>query len=446
MPENSKKVLIISYYFPPSGGAGVQRTLKFVKYLRDFGWEPIVLTARDADYPVLDASLAAEIPEGVLIYRSKIIEPYKFYRKITGRGSDASTDMATLSLDENTKAKWSERLSEWVRSIFFVPDARIFWYFFAKRMGGKILREHQIRVIYSSAPPYTTHLIGRHLHKVSGLPWVADFRDSWIGWVSAPKWRPWFSRKVEQKMESSVLRDAQRILTVSNGVREDLISRNPEMAEKQWRLLPNGFDTADFQGLKPAIKNDKITITYSGSMYGPRNPESLLQALENLQADQNDVVERLVFRIIGRVGEPIERRIKTSSVATIFEFLPYMTHEQSLTYLLASDVLLLIIDDAPASRGILTGKLFEYIGAGKPILALAPDGEAAALVRKNQLGWVAGTRDKIEIEDKLKNLVQAFDDDSMNFNRNSELRQRFERRTQTAELAQILDGVCTNKA
>lgn len=423
----------------------MQRTLKFVKYLREFGWEPVVLTAQNADYPAYDESLAAEIPAGVKVYRSRIFEPYWLYRKLTGRRPDESTDIATLSLDASRKRKLGERISEWVRAALFVPDARIGWYGFAVRFGKKIIRREKIAVIVSSAPPYTTHLIGLKLHRLSGLPWVADFRDSWIGWVSAPQWRPKFSRWLEMKMESAVLKTAKQILTVSRGVEEDLLSRHPQQRDHRWRRLSNGFDSADFDGIAPAPKSGWLTITYVGSMYGARNPEYLLRALEALQKEQPSVVQQLRVRLVGRVGDSILSRIRSSAADEIFETIPYLPHGESLSYLLGSDVLLLIIDDAPGSSGILTGKLFEYIGAGKPIFALAPEGEAAELIRGNRLGWVAPCRDTVAIRAALLEMLAAYRDGAMTFDVNGTIRSKFERRSQTGELASILDEMITDR-
>lgn len=417
----------------------MQRTLKFVKYLRDFGWEPVVLTARDADYPAYDPSLEAEIPEGVKVYRARIVEPYGLYRKLTGRRPGESTDIATLSLDSTRRRKFSERFSEWVRAAVFVPDARIGWYAFAHRMGKKIVAKENIDVILSSAPPYTTHLIGLKLHRATGRPWLADFRDSWIGWVSAPQWRPKFSRALERRMERAVLNEANKILTVSRGVQEDLLSRHPEQRDGRWQLLSNGFDAADFTGIAPAPKDDKIIITYVGSLYGARNPEHLLRALESLQTTQRELLEKLCVRFVGRVGEPIAARIRSSPVNFIFEMIPYLPHRESLSYLLGSDVLLLIIDDAPANSGILTGKLYEYIGAGKPILALAPEGEAAELIRSYQLGWVAPPNDAAAILNILREIVNPGSKGEIAPRVDAAVRTQFERRHQTGELAGILD-------
>jgi len=438
----SKRVLIITYYFPPAGGAGVQRTLKFVKYLRDFGWEPVVLTARDADYPAYDPTLEVEIPADVKVYRSRIFEPYWLYRKLTGRGADESTDIATLSLGDSRQQKLGERISQWVRSAVFVPDARIGWLFFATPLGKKIVQSENIDVIFSSAPPYTTHLIGRELHRKTGLPWVADFRDSWIGWVSAPQWRPKFSWALERRMERAVLRDADRILTVSRGIQEDLLSRHPEQRGARWRFLSNGFDAADFVGVEPAGNHNKITITYVGSMYGARNPEYLLQALESLQKQQSKVINQLRVRLVGRVGESIAARIKSSVVNHVFELIAYVSHREALSYLLGSDVSLLIIDDTPANRGILTGKVYEYIGAGKPILALAPEGEAADLIRNHHLGWVAPPKDLAAIQSTLQEILLTIRrKESRVVKPGNSNRTAFERRHQTGELAKILDEI-----
>ena len=436
-----KKVLVITYYFPPSGGAGVQRTLKFIKYLRDFGWEPVVLTVKNADYPAYDETLESELPKGIQIYRSRIIEPYRLYRKFTGRRSDESTDIATQSLDQSQKRKLSERISEWLRSCFFIPDARISWLFFAYTFGKKILQQEEIELIYSSAPPYTTHLIGRKLSGFSKLPWVADFRDSWIGWLSTPQWRPRLSRAVERKMERAVLREADRIITVTYGVKEDLLSRHPEMRDERWVFLPNGYDPPDFECVIPKPKNEKMTITYIGSIFGSRNPEYLIRALESLKDDNSVLLEKLKFRFVGRVGAPILKRIECSPVKNLFEIVPYVTHAESLSYLTGSDVSLLIIDDVPASRGILTGKLFEYIGAGKPILALAPEGEAADLIRKNNLGVVVPPKDIKGIRTALTQLYKKRTGPQKIQHTDSNLREQFARREQTRRLAEILDDL-----
>lgn len=438
--KTNPKVLIVTYYFPPSGGAGVQRCLKFVKYLREFGWEPVVLTARDADYPAIDESLFREIPDDVAVYRSKIFEPYNFYRKLTGKKTGESMDIATLSRDAAQKQRLSERFAEWVRSWLFIPDARIGWKYFAVKMGLEIIRKEKIDVILSSAPPYTCHLIGRALSRKSGLPWVCDFRDSWVGWLSAAK-RSGLAHKIELKMEESVLKQAQRILTVSPGVAEDLLSRHPELRDDRWRQLPNGYDANDFQNIAPFTKDKqrKLTITYTGSLYGNRNPNYLMQAVRELLQEDPTWQNDLRFNFVGRVGGPIQALLEEDDFTGMVNLVPYVAHRESIQYLLSSDVLLLIIDDAPVNRGILTGKLYEYLGARKPILALAPEGNAADLIRDVKAGFVVAPKDVAAIKQTLKEIRERwkkqiletglFEDEKIN---------ALDRRALTGRLAEIL--------
>ncbi len=437
----TKKVLLIAYYFPPSGGAGVQRTLKFVKYLQEFGWQPVVLTVQNADYPAVDESLLAEIPQDTPVYRSKIAEPYAIYRRLTGQ-KNGPTDIAVLSRDPDQQLSLREKFSEWIRAAFFVPDARIGWLPFAASLGKKIIAREQIDLIYSSAPPYTAHLIAGRLHRRTGLPWVADFRDSWIGWLSAPQWRPLPSRAVEKWMERGVLRDATRVLAVSAGVREDLLSRHPHLRDGRWHILTNGYDSADFD--RPAApKSDHLTLLYTGSLYGHRDPEALIAAMEELDRQTPQLAERLRLRFIGRIAPIFQQRINSSPIRRFCEILPYLSHGESSAYLKASDVALLIIDDAPANRGILTGKLFEYIGAGKPILALAPEGDAADLIRSHNFGLVVPLGDTRRVFDVLRDFAARWPQPPLPPLAADKIRP-FERRTLTEKLATIFTEAISN--
>ncbi len=442
MPTNRKKVLVITYYFPPAGGVAVQRTLKYVKYLREFGWEPVVLTARCADYPVYDESLFSEIPEGVKVYRSLIFEPYKIYRRFTGRKADESTDIATLTLDEPTKNKFSERISEWIRSCFFVPDARIGWLFFATFLGKKILKDEKIDLIYSSATPYTTHLIGLKLRRFSKLKWVADFRDSWIGWHQTPQWRPGISNKIEYKMEGAVLQEADCVITASEGIKNDLLSRHSDLHEKKWVVITNGFDAEDFLGLEAMPGVNKLTITYTGSLDGVRNPECFISALENLSKEFEDLTENLHVRFVGRIGEPIVKRIEGSCVNSIFEMIPFVSHFDSLRYMLASDVLLILVDAADVNRAMISAKLFEYVGAGGTILAIAPQGDLTELICNNNLGFTVCPKNIAGIKSILQQLLKLFKSGGKFKPFDEQVANKFGRKGLTAKLSSVFNDLC----
>jgi glycosyltransferase involved in cell wall biosynthesis len=245
-------------------------------------------------------------------------------------------------------------------------------------------------------------------------------------------------------MENRVLAEADRILTVSSGVQEDLLSRHPGQRDSRWRYLPNGFDAADLAGITPKTRNPGFTLIYTGSMYGNRNPHFLLRALEKLAAENYPLLTSLHVRLVGRVGEPILKEIAASPVSHCFEHIPYVTHSESLQYLLAADAALLIIDDAPANRGIVTGKIYEYIGARLPILALAPEGDAADLIRQNGLGWCAPASDVTAIASALRQLLEGHQPE------NAELREKawqiFERREQTRQLAILFEELVSDRS
>jgi glycosyltransferase involved in cell wall biosynthesis len=431
-----KKVLIISYYFPPSGGAGVQRVLKFVKYLPQFGWEPIVLTVHEgAGFPARDPSLLKEIPKGIPVHRTKIFEPYSIYRKVTSKKKDEAIDIATLS---QTGLSLSERFSRFIRSTFFIPDARCFWKKHAVKTGQKIIDSQSIDLIFSSAPPYTCHRIGQQLQKYSALPWVADFRDSWVGWLSAPK--RWFlPHWIDRSMEHSVLRNADRCVTVSNGIREDLLSRNKRVDLDKWDLIPNGYDGEDFKNRNGNPSNDLFVLTYTGSLYGHRSPETLLSALERILQKHPELQNVIRIRFIGRVDAHFLEAFKR--FGTIIQYIPYVPHSESIRMLLDSTALLLIIDDAPANQSIITGKLYEYIGAKRPILALAPEGEAAQLIRQLNIGAVVHPNDASSIQKALEIWLDIWKRKKSIIKLSDDRIEQFDRKNLTKQLADVFDGL-----
>ena len=437
---DTKKVLFVAYYFPPAGGSGVQRVLKFVRYLPEFGWQPVVLTARNADYPTLDPTLSAEVPPGVQVVRSPIVEPYALYRRLTGREAAQHLDVAVLSRPEGEKQKLAERFSEWVRRTFFIPDARVGWTPFGVAAGLRILADPQVRVVVSSAPPYTTHVIGLGLHELSGKPWVADFRDSWVDWVSAPR-RRGLPRRLDVALEGLVVRKATRVVTVTRGVAEDLLSRHPEARDARWRLIPNGFDAADFADVVPRPRDGRLTLIYTGSLYGARRPTTLLEALRELAARNPEVLNELKMVFVGRIADTLREELLSSSLSGIVEIHEYVPHRESLAYLLAADVALLFIDDTPANRGIVTGKLFEYLGARRPVLAFAPpDGDAASLIRDLDAGWVVRPGDVAAATRALEEIYNRWKRGALR-PLATERVQPFERRELTRQLASLLDEV-----
>jgi glycosyltransferase involved in cell wall biosynthesis len=353
--------------------------LKFVRYLPEFGWDPAVLTVRDGDYPARDESLLAEIPPEVPVERTSIPEPYTLYRKLTGRTRGSPVDV-NVNQEAGARRPFRESVAEWVRGMFFIPDARVGWLATGIRPGVELARRFQADLVYSSSPPYTTALLGRAIARRAGIPWVPEFRDPWSGFLSAPK-RPEPARSFERRLEHGVYRDAPRIVVAWEGIARDFAEKYPGPDRSKFRWIANGYDPEDLAGASP-VANDRFTVVYTGSMYGVRNPEVFLRAAAKLLAAGRMDPSRVRLRFVGRFGDEVKAMFRRPGVAPVVEERGYLPHGESIQELLGAHALLLVVDDVPGAREIVPGKVFEYIGARRPILALAPEGAVAKLIRE----------------------------------------------------------------
>lgn len=440
-----KNVLIVAYYFPPSGGPGVQRVLKYVQYLREFGWEPIVLTVRDGNFPARDESLLKEIPDGVRVIRTEIFEPYDAYRKLTGKTKGTAIDVNTMH-KEGAKLSVSERLAEFVRATFFIPDARVGWYRHAIKAGMEAIAKHDIRAIYSSSPPYTCALIARGLKRKSGLPWVAGFRDPWTGFITTPK-RWAVPAAIDRRLERSVFETADAVEVAWLGIMKDAVRKYPTLPPGKFHHLPNGFDSADFPAVDPAKRTDmRFTLAYTGSMYGRRNPDAFLRAVEGLAA-RGDVDPALIrLRFIGRFGEEVMESFRTSPLGSAIEVVGYMPHRDSIEQLLLADALLLVVDECDESDEVVPGKVYEYIGSGRSLLAVAPERSAIAdLIHETRGGYVAHQSNIPGIAEGFLRLYRDHLAGTRSLEPDTEAISRYERRTTTGRLAGLLDGLENEK-
>ncbi len=382
-----RKLLIVAYYFPPSGGPGVQRVLKHTKYLPESGWQPVVLTVSNGQFPARDESLLQQIPETTKVRRTHIYEPYDLYRILTGRKKGTAIDVNVIK-KESQKLTFKERIAEFIRATFFIPDARVGWLLSAVKEGMRIIREENIDAIYSSSPPYTCSLIARKLKRKTGLPWIAGFRDPWTEFLTTP--RRWFlPAMIDRRLEKSVFTEADLIESAWQGITTDVLSKYPEIPEDKFKHIPNGFDSVDFPKVDKT-KNEKFTVTYTGSLYGRRNPAEFFKALELLiergELNPNDIH----LRFAGRFGAEVEEMFRNASFRDSIKTISYVPHDESIAYLLKSDALLLIVDEAKESEEIVPGKVYEYVGVRRPIIAVAPQRSAIAdLMRETGSGKVA---------------------------------------------------------
>jgi len=443
-----KKVLIISYYFPPSGGPGVQRVLKFVKYLPLFGWEAIVLTVEDGDFPARDESLLKEIPDGVKVFRTRIFEPYSLYRTLTGKSKGTAVDVDNITI--GGKKRLSERLAEFIRATFFIPDARKGWKKYAVRQGKRIIAAEKPDLIFSSSPPYTCALIAMELKKYAykslgmNIPWVSDFRDAWTGYLSSPN--RWFiPSAIDRSMERRTLAGADALTIVAKGIESDFRNKYPEISDKKkFVLLTNGFDSDDYsQAVVDSTKNDKFTIVYTGSMYGKRNPYYLLDTVAGLVNKGTIDPAKLKFIFVGRMGGEISAYINNSLLKNSIECIEYVTHSESINYLMKADAMLLLIDEDKYSKMILSGKVFEYLGAsmitGKPVLAITGEGEASDLIHETSSGTVVPHHQPEKLAEVFLKYYNGFLENNDSYSVNKKAIKQYERRALTKKLAEVLD-------
>lgn len=435
---DQKRVLVVSYYFPPSGGPGVQRVLKFTRYLRDFGWLPIVLTVRDADYPARDESLIHEIPTDVAVYRTRIFEPYDIYRRFTGKKAGTPVDVNTIP-KPGERRSLQERLAEAVRATFFIPDARMGWRRYAVEEGLKVIRDHDVRALYSSSPPYTCSLIARDLKRRTGLPWIAGFRDPWRGFLSTPK-RWVIPNAIDRHFERSVYAECDRMEVAWEGIAKDFAGKYPDIDRGKVHWLPNGFDSADFPTVE-VVDRDVCTITYTGSMYGKRNPETFLAAVA-LGVERGWVdAAKLRLQFIGRFGAEVRAMFAHPVLAPSIVVREYMPHADSVRHLFQSDALLMIVDDFAGNDEIVPGKVYEYIGAGKPIITLAPEGAVSQVIEQTRSGRVARSNDVEGIAAIVRDFYAQWRAGALGLEQDRALVARYERREVARQLASLLDDL-----
>lgn len=373
-----KKVLIITYYWPPAGGPGVQRVLKFAKYLPQFGWEPIILTVENGDYPATDTSLIDEIPENIKIYKTKTLEPFSLFKFFSGQRKEDR--IPTFILNKNEKDSFFTKLSKWIRANFFIPDARIGWKFFAVKKGLEIIKNENIDLIFSSSPPQTVQLIGLELKKRTNLPWVADFRDPWTDafWIKDLKRTSWAIKK-DALLEKKVLNNADQVISVS----KSLVNLFKLKNNNNYHIIPNGYDEFDFVN-KSYTKSEKLTILYVGYADITQYSAKFFEAISNLSTDELNCIS---IEFYGKLHTTIIEKIKLLKLNNVINFFNYIPHNEAIIKIINADVLLLFIPNIINNEGILTGKLFEYLASENYILGFGPSkGDAAQIIRECNSG------------------------------------------------------------
>ncbi len=424
-----KKVLIITYYWPPAGGPGVQRWLKFVKYLRDFDIEPVVYAPENPSYPLVDPEFEKEIPENVQVIKKSIFEPYAlasiFSKKQT---KTISSGIIATEKDQN----FLQKLMLYIRGNFFIPDARKLWVKPSVKFLRKFLQQENIDTIITTGPPHSLHLIGLNLKENLSITWLADFRDPWtqIGYHSKLRLNK-KSQKKHQELEKKVLETADKIIVTSFTTQQEFQKK----AIKPVHVITNGFD--DFYQYGILKKDKNFTFSHIGSLLSGRNPKVLWQVFSELIREDEEFKKVFQLKLVGAVSETVLKSIKNAGLSAFLKQIDYVKHSEALQLQKQSQVLLLLEINRQETRGIIPGKLFEYLQAKMPILAIGPQSwDAEKILKETNAGKYFDYKNKKELKLHILELFRLFKKNKLEGNgRNIG---KFHRKSLTEELAKLL--------
>lgn len=428
-----RKVLIITYYWPPSGGAGVQRWLKFSKYLLEYGWEPVIYTPENPEAPAIDNSLESDVPEKITVIRIPIFEPYSAYKKFVGMKPGEKVNAGFLQ--EKEKPGLTEGIAVWLRGNFFIPDARKFWIKPSVKFLKKYLTEHPVDAIISTGPPHSMHLIALPLHKKLNIPWLADFRDPWTGIDFYHQLKlTSIANRIHHSLERKVLSTA----TVVSVISQDMMNEFNGIVKRDYKLVTNGFDEEDISPLPQNQLDAQFTLSHIGSLNAARNPVKLWKVLSEM-AMQNPLFAKLLqVKLVGKVDITVLKSIEENGLSGYLKRIEYMPHRDVMQEITKSQVLLLLINNTPNAKGILTGKIFEYLGSGRPILSIGPeDGDAARILKDSQAGHTADYDNEEAMKRILNDYFIKFSEQRLESN--TENRQKYSRKILTGTMAEILN-------
>jgi glycosyltransferase involved in cell wall biosynthesis len=430
-----KKVLIITYYWPPSGGAGVQRWLKFVKYLRNFNYEPVIYTPSNPENPVDDPSLLKDIPSGIRVLNTRIWEPYDLYKRFVR--SKPGEKINTGFLTEHKKNEASQKISVWLRGNLFIPDARKFWIRPSVKFLIPFLSENNIAAIISTGPPHSMHLIAAALKKKFNIPWLADFRDPWTNidyykdlMLSAA------ADKKHHRLEKEVLATADAVVTIGETMKAEF----EKIAGRKVEVITNGYDTDDiYEGeLKPDLK---FSLAHIGTLVKSRNPETLWMVLGELVKENNSFAHDLEIKLAGKVDVFVMDDIKKNGLDKYLNKIEYMDHDEVIRVQQQSQVLLLLLNNTPNAKGILTGKFFEYMAARRPVICIGPvDGDAAKIMQETNCGKTVNFDDHDELKKIIINYYEKYKTGSLKVE--SRQIEKYSRKELTQKLSVLLDQIC----
>ena len=435
-----KRVLIISYYWPPTGGSGVQRWVKFAKYLPALGWQPVIYTPENPEQLAVDETLAGEVPAEAEVIRRRIVEPYEMYKKMLRKSGHSKEAVEVNPVNAQNKS-FLQKVAMWIRGNFFRPDPRCLWIRPSVRFLKKYLKEHPVDLIVSTGPPQSMHMIGRKLAQETGLPWIADFRDPWtkifyFKHLSMTR----ATERWHHKMEKKVLDDATAVVAVSPLVQQDFQA----MTQTPVDLITNGFDECDFhqEPFKMAEGGPQqlFTITHTGLFAADGNPTVLWEVLAEKCRTCEEFRKSLRINLIGKTDEQIIKAAHDAGLGENVYDLGYQHHARAVDEQRKASLLILPLRKEPEYKAVLPGKLFEYLASYRPILGIGqPDGAMSMILDSTKTGVVFDWDDKEAIAKYIDECWEKHLEGCLRVE-GSDISQ-FTRRNLTRRMAQLFEEV-----
>jgi len=423
-----KKVLIITYYFPPAGGPGVQRWLKFVKYLPDFGIQPVVYVPENPTYPIVDEALNDQISEKAIVVKRRIFEPYALASVFS---KNKTKKISSGIIPGAKKQSLLEKIFLWVRGNLFIPDARVFWVKPSVAFLKQYLAEHNIDTVITSGPPHSLHLIGLELKKDSNIRWIADFRDPWttIGYHKSLRLSNWAAKK-HKTLEHTVLNTADTILVTSKTTKKEFEA----ITSKPIQVITNGYDV---EKIEKQVLDEKFSLAHIGSFLSSRNPQILWKSLSEIIDENQSFTADFELKLIGAVSHEILDAIKAFGLEKFVNNLGYVSHNEAVSQQRKSQVLLLIEIDSDETRSIIPGKLFEYMVSERPIIAIGPqDSDFAEIITATNTGVFFKYDEKEKLKKQILEYYRQFSEGQLRSHPVG--LQQYSRRNLTRQLSELL--------
>lgn len=440
MQKPTKRVLIITYYWPPAGGSGVQRWVKFVKYLREFGWEPIIYTPSNPEFPEIDHSLESELPNDLTILKQPIWEPYSFYKKFVGLNNESR--LKTGIVQEKKNNSLAHKVSVWIRGNFFIPDARRFWIHPSVNFLTGYLSRNKIDAIVTNGTPHSLHLIGLGLKERFDIPWLADFRDPWtnIDFFDDLLLTPW-AEKRHRTLEKQVLRTANCVTVTTPGTRNDFLKISPNA---NVHSITNGFDTTDFDNIE-VEPDDKFVLAHIGVLTPSRNRPFFWKLLKELTEEIPEFATHFRLRLIGGVDESIIQELEKLELNSLVEVKEYIPHNEIIKELKKARLLLLMIRNSQNQETIIPGKVFEYVASGRPVISIGPpNSDSAQILSQAKVGTTFSEQDREELKTEIVRHYQLFLANKLPRIEADNIDQ-FSRHTLTSNMAELLNSMLTSR-